>query len=123
KIDLYAEHHGYDVMAMVRDANFPMPKEHLVDDELDEVECVTIPYFVDVQVESDDNVVIKSLSTNDPFLNKLVGNGNFIGTLDDPNPPLEGTYVEETDPYENIVDMKYKVKSGISYPTFNPTTS
>ncbi|GJU55890.1 hypothetical protein Tco_1229604 [Tanacetum coccineum] len=107
--DLYAEHHGYDVMAMVRDDNFPMPKEHLVDDELDEVKCVTIPDFVDVQVKSDDNVVIKSLRTNDPFLNKLMGNGNFIGTLDEQDPPLEGTYAEESDPEKDIVDVKYKM--------------
>ncbi|GKA49751.1 calcium/proton exchanger, partial [Tanacetum coccineum] len=122
KIDLYAEHHGYDVMEMVRDDNFPMPNEHLVEDDPDENECVTIPDFVDVQVESDDNVVINSVSTNDPFLNKLVGNGNFIGTLDEQDPPLEGTYAEESDPEEDILDMKYKVNPGISYPTFNPAT-
>ncbi|GJT58390.1 hypothetical protein Tco_1001923 [Tanacetum coccineum] len=124
KIDLYDEHHRYDVMAMVRDDNFPMPDSPLVEDHVssNEEECVTIPEFVDVQVEGADNVVIKSLSIDDHFLNKLVGNGNFIGTLDDPNPPLEGTYVEEADPKEDIIDMKYKVKSGISYPTFNPTT-
>nr|GEW00031.1 hypothetical protein [Tanacetum cinerariifolium] len=74
----------------------------------DEEECVTIPEFVDVQVVGDDNVVIKSLSTDVPFLNKLVGNGNFIGTLIDRNPPLEGSYVEEADPEEDILDMKYK---------------
>ncbi|GJT43369.1 hypothetical protein Tco_0952084 [Tanacetum coccineum] len=62
KIDLYAEHHGYDVMEMVRDDNFPMPNEHLVEDDPDENECVTIPDFVDVQVQSDDNVVINSVS-------------------------------------------------------------
>ncbi|GJT69520.1 hypothetical protein Tco_1028806 [Tanacetum coccineum] len=92
KIDLYAEHHGYNVMAMVRDDNFPMPNAPLVEDHasLDEEECVTIPDFVDVQ--------------------------------DDQNPPLEGTYVEEGDSKRDIVDMKYKVKSGISYPTFNPAT-
>ncbi|GJV82318.1 hypothetical protein Tco_1522216 [Tanacetum coccineum] len=54
KIDLYVEHHGYDVMAMVRDDNFPMPNAHLVEDHADEEECVTIPDFIDVQVESDD---------------------------------------------------------------------
>ncbi|GJV42150.1 hypothetical protein Tco_1420590 [Tanacetum coccineum] len=111
KIDLYDEHHGYDVMAMVRDDNFPMPDSPLVEDHVssNEEECVTIPEFVDVQVEGDDNVVIKSLSIDDHFLNKLVGNGNFIGTLDGPNPPLEGTYVKEADPKEDIIDMKYKM--------------
>nr|GEW00032.1 hypothetical protein [Tanacetum cinerariifolium] len=84
----------------------------------DEEECVTIPEFVDVQVEGDDNVVIKSLSTDDPFLNKLVGNGNFIGTLIDRNPPLEGSYVEEADPEEDILDMKYK--NANPPPTNNP---
>ncbi|GJT59198.1 zinc finger, PMZ-type containing protein [Tanacetum coccineum] len=69
---------GYDVMAMVRD-DAPLVEDHVSSDE---EECVTIPDFIDVQVESDD---------------------------DYPIPPLEGTYVEETDPYENIVDMKYKM--------------
>ncbi|GJW59373.1 hypothetical protein Tco_0108708 [Tanacetum coccineum] len=124
KIDLYVEHHAYDVMAMVRDDNFPIPDAPLVEDHVSsyEEECVTIPDFVDVQVESDDNVVIKSLRTDDPLLNKLVGTRNFIGTLDDPNPPLEGNYVAEADPEEDILYMKYKVRSGISYPTFNPAT-
>ncbi|GKD88059.1 hypothetical protein Tco_1359213 [Tanacetum coccineum] len=87
KIDLYVEHHGYDVTKMVRNPTLDAP---LVDDYVSS--------------------------------NEELGNGNFIGTLDDPNPPLEGTYVEEADPKEDIIDMKYKVKSGISYPTFNPTT-
>ncbi|GJS88600.1 calcium/proton exchanger [Tanacetum coccineum] len=89
KIDLYAEHHGYDVMVMVRDDNFPRPDAHLIEDH----------------ASSDEE-----------------DNGNFIGIFDDRNPHLEGTYVEEDDPEDDIVDMKYKVKPGISYPTFNPAT-
>ncbi|GJY94880.1 retrovirus-related pol polyprotein from transposon TNT 1-94, partial [Tanacetum coccineum] len=82
KINLYVEHHGYDVTKMVRNPTLDAP---LVDDYVSSnEECATVPEFVNVHIE------------------------------DYPIPPLEGTYVEETDPYENIVDMKYKVKSGIS---------
>lgn len=123
KVDLYSEHHGYDVLEMVRDDHAPRPDTHLVGDDVSsDEECEVVPEFVDAQNEGEDNVVIKRLSTNDHFLNKLVGNGNFIGITDYPIPTLEGSYLEEIDPEEDFVENKYKVKSGITYPAFNPST-
>ncbi|GJX92020.1 hypothetical protein Tco_0345346 [Tanacetum coccineum] len=41
--------------------------------------------FVDFHTEVDDNVAIKTLTTNDPFLNKLCSNnGHFRGFIDEP---------------------------------------
>ena len=72
KVDLYCEHHGYDVLEMVRDDHAPRPNEPLIgdDDVSSDEECDDIPEFVDAQDEGEDNVVIKRLSTDDPFLNK-----------------------------------------------------
>nr|GFA60885.1 calcium/proton exchanger [Tanacetum cinerariifolium] len=64
--------------------------------------------YVDFHTEFDDNVVIKTVTTNDPFLNKLCGeNAMFINLVDEPvnvndesvvnrtpvlKPPEYGTY-------------------------------
>ncbi|GJR87873.1 hypothetical protein Tco_0211884 [Tanacetum coccineum] len=55
-----------------------------------------------------------------------VSKGNFIGTRDDPIPPLSGRYnVEESDshPEDDVIDTQYKVRDGVKYPTYNPETS
>ncbi|GJY94858.1 retrovirus-related pol polyprotein from transposon TNT 1-94, partial [Tanacetum coccineum] len=66
---------------------------------------------VDFQTEGEDNVVIPKLSTNDPWLNKLVGKGKFVGEMENPTPDLHGRFmVEENDPDEKYIYPKYKVK-------------
>nr|GEX45998.1 hypothetical protein [Tanacetum cinerariifolium] len=85
RLSMYTEHHGYDVLEMVQNDN-------LWDD-----------------TNGKENVVIPKLSTDDPWLNRLVGNGKFVGEMENPIPNLHGRFmVEENDPDEKYVDPKYK---------------
>nr|GEY12122.1 hypothetical protein [Tanacetum cinerariifolium] len=73
--------------------------------------------YVDFHTELDDNVVINTATTNDPFLNKLCGDSvDFINLVDEPVNENVETVVEDT---ENI-DLVFNVKEGISYLTHDP---
>nr|GFA13605.1 hypothetical protein [Tanacetum cinerariifolium] len=118
-IDLYCEHNGYDIMEIIQDQL--APKDQLVkiafkcnaDDvtytsyeNLDDLKDI-----VDFKVEGEENVVITRNTTDDPWLNKLVGNGSFIGQTDDATSNLGGRFNhEENDPEDDIVDPKFKAK-------------
>ncbi|GJU09370.1 hypothetical protein Tco_1131766 [Tanacetum coccineum] len=79
------------------------------------------PENVDFHTEGEQGVHFERLSIDDPFLTKLVGNGNFIGARSDPMPFLIGNYnVEEDDPEVDIIDPIYKVVKGKSYPVYDP---
>ncbi|GKC16164.1 hypothetical protein Tco_1012946, partial [Tanacetum coccineum] len=47
--------------------------------------------------ENKGNVNIPSMTTDDPWLNKLVGNGTFIRQTDNPNPNLQGRFLLEVE--------------------------
>nr|GEX29833.1 F-box domain, leucine-rich repeat domain, L domain-like protein [Tanacetum cinerariifolium] len=68
--------------------------------------------------------VIKDINfEDDPWLNKLVGKGRFVGEMDDPIPGLKGRFfVEQNDLDENFVEPKYKVQKDFQYPCFDPDT-
>ncbi|GKB64869.1 hypothetical protein Tco_0921055, partial [Tanacetum coccineum] len=79
--------------------------------------------IVDFEVEGEENVVITRNTTDDPWLNKLVGNGTFIGQTDDATSNLGGRFNhEENDPEDDIVDPKFKSKPFVRYPSFDPST-
>nr|GEU81885.1 zinc finger, PMZ-type [Tanacetum cinerariifolium] len=65
-------------------------------------------------IEGEENVVIPKNTTDDPWLNKLLGKGNFIGHTDDPTDNLGGRFIHnENDPKDDIVDPKCKSKKNI----------
>ncbi|GJY93937.1 hypothetical protein Tco_0509719, partial [Tanacetum coccineum] len=73
--------------------------------------------------ENKSNVNIPRMTTDDPWLNKLVRNGTFIGQTDNPNPNLQGrVLLEVEDPDDEQVESKFKAKQDVSYPFFNPDT-
>nr|GEX71852.1 zinc finger, PMZ-type [Tanacetum cinerariifolium] len=79
--------------------------------------------IVDFEVEGEENVVITRNTTDDPWLNKLVGNGTSIGQIDDAISNLGGRFNhEENDPEDDIVDPKFKAKPFVRYPSFDPST-
>lgn len=125
KIDLYTEFADYDVMENVRNDDLFTNNVNEGDyesDEPDDDDDVDVAN-IDFHTKGEENVVFKRLTVNDPFLNKLVGKGNFIGTRDDPIPHLSGKYfVEEVDPDDDMIDERYKVKKGVKYPSYNPET-
>ncbi|GJY32693.1 hypothetical protein Tco_0417162 [Tanacetum coccineum] len=116
QINLYVEHSGYDVLD-IRDQG-----ETMADDgnESSDAYCSSDEEdlsYVDFHSELDDNVVINTVSTNDPFLNKLCGdNPEFINLVDEPVNENVETVEEDT---ENI-DHVFNVKEGISYVTHDP---
>ncbi|GJY80181.1 hypothetical protein Tco_0492932 [Tanacetum coccineum] len=124
EIDLYTEHNGYDVIDMIH--NEVLLNDEVIecehsDDEIDKL--ADVKDIMDFQTEGEEHVNIKKLTTDDPWLNKLVGLGNFIGHCDDPTPDLTCRFMEEVDnPDENIVEYKNKVKKDVSYPAWNPET-
>nr|GEU63768.1 hypothetical protein [Tanacetum cinerariifolium] len=70
--------------------------------------------IIDFEVEGKENVAIPKNTTDDPWLNKLVVKGNFIGHIDDPTANLGGRFIhKENDPEDDIVDPKCKAKKNI----------
>ncbi|GJX70546.1 hypothetical protein Tco_0307717 [Tanacetum coccineum] len=130
-IDLYCEHNGYDIMGIIQDQL--APKDQLVNttfkcnaddvahtsyENLDDLKDI-----VDFEVEGEENVVITRNTTDDLWLNKLVGNETFTGQTDDATSNLGGRFNhEENDPEDDIVDPKFKAKPFVRYPSFDPST-
>nr|GEV25785.1 retrovirus-related Pol polyprotein from transposon TNT 1-94 [Tanacetum cinerariifolium] len=93
QVNLYVEHSGYDALD-IKDQ-----EETMADDEVD------------------DNVIIKNVTTNDPFLNKLCpDSAHFLNVVDEPVFANDETVVEDS---ENI-DPKFSVKSGVTYIRHEP---
>ncbi|GKA54066.1 hypothetical protein Tco_0753015 [Tanacetum coccineum] len=89
EVNLYVEHSGYDALD-IRDQG-----KTIVDDE-----------------------VIKTVTTNDPFLNKLCfDSGQFINFIDKPVNVNVETVVKDT----KSIDFKFNVKQGITYLRHDPT--
>ncbi|PWA58269.1 hypothetical protein CTI12_AA401760 [Artemisia annua] len=124
KIDIYCEHSGYNVLEMLKNDNLVNEEdEQDFSDNENQDTLDDVKDLVDFQTEDDSDVVIPKITTNDPWLNKLVGLGKFIGHMDDPIPPLNGRFmVEIDDPEEDEIDTQYKVKKGVQYPAFDPET-
>nr|GEW80240.1 hypothetical protein [Tanacetum cinerariifolium] len=77
----------------------------------------------DFQTKGEENADIPKLLIDDPWLNKLVGKGRFVGEIKVPIPGLKGRFfVEQNDPDDNFVEPKYKVKKDFRYPCFDPDT-
>ncbi|GJX29763.1 hypothetical protein Tco_0237842 [Tanacetum coccineum] len=124
KVELYTKCYDYDVMGYTNNDNLHRINENI--DEPDDVgeEYDEDPENIDLHVEGKQDVVFEKLTIDDPFLTKMVGKGNFIGSRDDPIPPLSGKYIlEENDPNDNLIDAEYKIKKGVRYPSYNPETA
>ncbi|GJQ90775.1 hypothetical protein Tco_0001914 [Tanacetum coccineum] len=124
KVELYTKCYDYDVMGYTNNDNL-----HRIDENINKPDDVCEEYDedpenIDFHVEGEQDVVFEKLTIDDPFLTKLVGKGNFIGSRDDPIPQLSGKYIlEENDPDDNLIDAEYKIKKGVRYPSYNPETA
>nr|GEW08821.1 retrovirus-related Pol polyprotein from transposon TNT 1-94 [Tanacetum cinerariifolium] len=104
KVELYTEHFGYNVLEMINnelneDASVHKSSSGLdsSDDDYDPLDDLTD--LVDFQAEGDDNLDIPKITSDDPWLNKLVGKGNFIGMKGkkpNPKPSVEEPKVGES---------------------------
>ncbi|GKA02063.1 hypothetical protein Tco_0674728 [Tanacetum coccineum] len=98
KIDLFTKHNGYDIMKMIHEDLHPKKPVGHVDSALDGETNVPLDDVAHVvehsEHKNEGNVNIPRIATDDPWLNKLVGNGTFIGQTDNPNPNLPGAIGE-----------------------------
>nr|GEW07691.1 hypothetical protein [Tanacetum cinerariifolium] len=107
QVNLYVEHSGYDALD-IRDQ-----KETMADDGNESSDAYFSSdeedlSYVDFHTEVDDNVIIKNVTTNDPFLNKLCpDSAYFLNVLDEPVFANDESVVEDS---ENI-DPKFNVKN------------
>nr|GEY27564.1 hypothetical protein [Tanacetum cinerariifolium] len=94
-LDMYIEHQGYDVLEMINDDRHCEDKSDCdfkdveKGDNLDDVKDI-----VEFQTKGEENVDIPKLSIDDPWLNKLVGKGRFVGEIEDPIHGLKGMKFE-----------------------------
>ncbi|GJT95496.1 F-box domain containing protein [Tanacetum coccineum] len=119
EIDMYVEHFGYDIMELIKlevneehnhNSIEESDDEYYGSDDYEEIENV------DFQTEGDESVMIKSISTHDPFLTKLCSARiMFRGTA-------EHLQTEEplADPDDHQIHAVNKVQSGVLYPAFDP---
>ncbi|GJY88467.1 reverse transcriptase domain-containing protein [Tanacetum coccineum] len=117
EIELYTKHSSYDVLELINDElnkDAKVHKSSSKSDSSDDDEQVdpldNLNELVDFQTEGDENLDIPKITTDDPWLNKLVGQGNFIVYTKNPK-PLDGRFIlEEDDPDEYLVDQKFKAE-------------
>ncbi|GKE18096.1 hypothetical protein Tco_1425673, partial [Tanacetum coccineum] len=108
EIDMYVEHFGYDIMELAElerneeqnhNSIESSDDEYYSSDDYEEIENV------DFQTEGDESVVIKNISTQDPFLNKLCSvRIMFRGTAEH-----HETETPLVDPDENQIDVVNKL--------------
>ena len=118
-VDLYAEHLDEDAIecrnrteAIETDEGYESSDYYCSSDE--EEDLGDVEFFH----ETDQNVEIKTVSTKDPFLNKLCSNsGEFKGFIDEPINVNDIEVLEDPVP----VDAKYVAKPHIIYPRHDPT--
>ncbi|GJS30381.1 hypothetical protein Tco_0491001 [Tanacetum coccineum] len=112
-VNLYTEHHDYDVLDFltidgnVNETPYKSSDEYYSSDEVEEID------YVDFHTKGEENVVIKNLSTQDSFLNKLCrNNGSFSGFIYEPQ-PVDQEPID--DPDAASIDPLFKVKRGMRY--------
>ncbi|GJR07382.1 hypothetical protein Tco_0530366 [Tanacetum coccineum] len=118
-IDVYVEHHGYDIHDWFAKDNDDL-------EDYDEDECVLddISSFVEEpQFIGEEEVIIPNRCTSDPFLNRLCKTDpkkttrNTFGTNEGNENALALVEDEQED---QSVDPIYKIKPGIVYPDHDP---
>nr|GEY48263.1 hypothetical protein [Tanacetum cinerariifolium] len=73
--------------------------------------------------ENKGNVNKPMITTDDYWLNKVVGNGTFIRQTENPSPNLQCRFLLEVEILDDEqVESKFKAKKNVSYPSFNPDT-
>ncbi|GKB21218.1 hypothetical protein Tco_0855141 [Tanacetum coccineum] len=103
EVNLYVEHSGYDALDM-RDQ-----RKTMVDDGNESSDAYWSSdeedlSYVDFHKEVDENVVIKTVTTNDPFLNKSWGeNTKCINLVDEPVNANDESVVKDTETHRSCV--------------------
>ena len=119
-IDLYVEHFDYDIMDFINEEANGILSSGSSDEYYSSDECEDFP-DVDFHNEGEDNVVIKNLTTKDPFLNKMCPNSDmYVDYHDHSVPQAECEALD--DPEADNIDPIFQAKKGVSYPKHDPKT-
>nr|GEY27368.1 zinc finger, PMZ-type [Tanacetum cinerariifolium] len=107
QINLYVDHSGYNVLD-IKDQG-----ETMADDDHSGYNVLDIRDQGETMAddELDDNVIINTVSTKDPFLNKLCGdNVEFINLVDEPMNANVETVEEDTENIDHVSNVKEGIK-------------
>ena len=119
-IDLYVEHFDYDIMDFINEEANGILSSGSSDEYYSSDECEDFP-DVDFHNEGEDNVVIKNLTTKDPFLNKMCPNSDmYVDYHDHSVPQAECEALD--DPEADNIDPIFQAKKGVCYPKHDPKT-
>ncbi|GJX29432.1 hypothetical protein Tco_0237511 [Tanacetum coccineum] len=117
-VDLYVEHHGYDPMDY-KNSNARDYESSYSSDAYCSSDDEQVIDYVDYYHEGEQDVVIKNITTNDPFLTKLYSNnGNFKGFINEPIHVNEDLHIE--DPDFSSLEPRHQIQRGIAYPRHDP---
>nr|GEV79966.1 calcium/proton exchanger [Tanacetum cinerariifolium] len=117
-VDLYVEHHGYNPMDYKNsnDRDYESPDSSDAYCSSDDEQVID---YVDFYHEGEQDVVVKNITTNDPFLTKLCSNNrNFRGFNNEPIPVNEDLHIE--DPDSSSLEPTHQIQRGIAYPRYDP---
>ncbi|GJW46922.1 hypothetical protein Tco_0078568 [Tanacetum coccineum] len=110
EIDMYVEHFDYDIMEIAEFKENEEQNDNIIDysdDNYSSDDCQEIEN-VNFQTEGDDSVVIKNISTQDPFLIKLCSSRILFRGNGECRMP-DNTETPKVDPNDNQIDSVYKV--------------
>nr|GEZ17284.1 60S ribosomal protein L34 [Tanacetum cinerariifolium] len=116
-IDMFLEHHGYDLSHWIQ-TDTDNNDDEIFDVEMEDITGYTVSDFV-----GEDDVVIPNRPINDPFLNKLC-NGSYINDFS--NTPDVGESSEpcgkelEIDSDDEDVGKQFKLVDRVIYLAFDP---
>ncbi|GJW40334.1 hypothetical protein Tco_0066179 [Tanacetum coccineum] len=113
KIDLFVEHHGYDVIA---DYMRPENVDEELDEEIEEIELEDISEYVGPENVGEDDVVIAHVGVQDSFLNKLVDDKYIRNEDVNANLGRKCTSLKPDEIEDNAVDDRFKVKAPVEHP-------
>nr|GEW31147.1 calcium/proton exchanger [Tanacetum cinerariifolium] len=117
-VDLYVEHHGYDPMDY-KNSNARDYESSGSSDTYCSSDDEHVINYVDFYHEGKQDVIVKNITTNDPFLTKLCSNnGNFRGFINEPIPFNEDLHIE--DPDSSSLEPRHQIQRGIAYPRHDP---
>ncbi|GJV98272.1 transposase, MuDR, plant [Tanacetum coccineum] len=109
KIDLFVEHHGYDVIA---DYMRPENVDEELDEEIEEIELEDISEYVGPENVGEDDVVIAHVGVQNSLLNKLVDDKYIKNEDVNANLGRKCTSLTPDEIEDNAVDDRFKVKAG-----------
>nr|GEV91462.1 hypothetical protein [Tanacetum cinerariifolium] len=114
-IDMFVEHFGYDIMERAKFDRNGEQKQNIIesyDDDYNSSDDYQEIENVDFQTEGDDSVVIKNISLEDPFLNKLCSSRIMFRVYPAFNPDISWDKMKPLLGMRNVAEGRCVSKKG-----------